>query len=235
MGLLWPLKSLMTFFSPPLTKFNSACIPRGRWNFNDVFKFFNTSVFSFFMLCFLCGCVFVKPLFLVWDPVVPDLFKESKHVIPEKEWAETQSTKQPQIGCGNGAFLRPNHPHYGISVLNKWLSFCSLLVELNKVCLVNARKGTICFKILNKSRKITFKKLQQSLTDNKLKRNISFLFLDAEKELKISWRMFFSVFRSGNVALIMTLKASLHTVLLLMHVSCKKTWSLCFAQWRQLN
>ena len=37
------------------------------------------------MFYFLCGCVFVKPLFLIWDPVVPDLFKELNHVIPEKE------------------------------------------------------------------------------------------------------------------------------------------------------
>lgn len=137
------------------------------------------------MFCFLCGFVFVKPLFLIWDPVVSDLFKESNHVIPEKEWAETQSTKQPQFGCGNGAFLRPNHPNYGISVFEQ-VTFFLFFISRAKY----ARKGTICFKILNKSRKITLKKLQQSLTDNKLKRNISFLFLDAEKELKISWRMF---------------------------------------------
>lgn len=151
----------------------------------------------------------------------------------KNELKHSQSTKQPQVGCGNGVFLRPNHPNYGVSVLNKWLSFCSVLVGLNKVCLVNTRKGTICFKILNKRRKITFKKLQQSLIDNKLKRKISFL--GCWKRTEDFMKDVFSVFRLGNVALIMTPKASLHTEFLLMHVSCKKIWSLCFAQRRELN
>ena len=85
MGLLWPLKSLMTFFSP----LRLSLILLAYLEEDEILmmfaNFFNTSVFFFFMFCFLCSCVFVKPLFLIWDPVVPDLLKESDHVIPEKE------------------------------------------------------------------------------------------------------------------------------------------------------
>lgn len=197
MGLLWPLKSLMTFFSPlRLSLILLAYLEEDEIlmmfaNFLTL-QYFSFSCSAFYVVVFLWSLYFWYGI--QWFQIC---FKNRIMWSQRKnELKHSQSTKQPQVGCGNGVFLRPNHPNYGVSVLNKWLSFCSLLVGLNKVCLVNTRKGTICFKILNKRRKITFKKLQQSLIDNKLKRNISFF--GCWKRTEDFMKDVFSVFQIGK-------------------------------------